>query len=138
MTRLFELKVNVLTRSWRAGFQGNGSRWNQALAVSAYDAANSGGGAGGRGKKRTRGRGGASASSGARSAAVGGGAADAAGRGSGGGVRGGRGRGGGAAAVPPLAAAAGRLVAWGPLLTVQQLRDAQNAVPPTPPRGSAQ
>jgi hypothetical protein len=136
VARLLCLKVSPLTRSWRAGYATNGSLWNRDLAVSHYDA-NSGGGAGGRGKKRSKGRGGANALSGARSVAVGGGAA-AAGRGSGGGAWGGRGRGGGAAAVPPSAAAAGRLVTWGPLLTVQQLRDAQNAVPPTPPRGSAQ
>ena len=58
---------------------------------------------------------------------VAGGRGDAAGRGSrgvargGGGVRVGRGRGGGAAA----------------LLTIEQLRDAQNAQPATPPRGGA-
>ena len=93
-------------------FEPNGSLWNRDLAVSHYDP-NSGGGAGGRGKKRPRNRGGASASSGAR-----GGAAAAVGRGGQGGAR------GGAAAVP--------------LLSMQQLRDALNAVPPTPPRGSAQ
>ncbi len=91
MARLFGLKVNVLTRSWRAGFQENGSLWDQALAVSAYDDANIGGGAGARGKKRQRLRGDESASNRARSANVGGFDAAAAGRGSGGGARGSRG-----------------------------------------------
>jgi hypothetical protein len=102
VARLFELNVNVLTRSWRAGFATNGSLRNRDLAVQHYDA-NGGGGAGGRGKKRTRGRGGASAMSGDR-AATGGGVVAAAGRVSGGGARGSRcgasGGGGDAAAVP--------------------------------------
>ena len=124
VARLFGLKVNVLTRSWRSGFQENGSLWNQALAVNAYDDANSGGGAGARdgGRKRQRPRGAESASNRVRRADAGGGVPLAAGRG------------GGAAAIPAVAVP---LVPRGHILSPDDLRVVQNAQPATFPSRSA-
>jgi hypothetical protein len=131
VARLLALKVNPMTRAWRAGYAENGSLWSKELAVAAYDA-NGGGGSGGRSNKRQRGRGGASASSDAR-----GDAASAAGRSRGGGVRGGRGRGSGDAAVSrPVLPVLPVLPA--PPMHPSALRVLQNAQPATPPRGSAQ
>lgn len=122
VARLFGLKVNVLTRSWRSGFQENGSLWNQALAVSAYDDANSGGGAGARGRKRQRPRGAESASNRVRRADAGGGVPLAAGCG------------GSAAAVPAVAVP---FVPRGHILSPDELRVVQNAQPASSPSRSA-
>ena len=126
---LARLEADPRIQAWMQGFPEDGGVWNRELAIAALPQKLAGNSNRSAGRGRGRGRGvsfvdGSISGVAGAAMSVAGGRGDAAGRGSrgvargGGGVRVGRGRGGGAAAR----------------LTDEQLRNAQNAQPATPPQ----